>query len=122
MQRLIVAKELAKFFGLLAHPLRIRIVEELGTRELTVGELKEKLDTPQALISQHLAILRNGKLVLERREGRHVYYHVRKPELAKIILDCTAFVEPDIETSEDIIKAIKSAKAAWQKKDKKKNG
>ena len=110
-----VAKELAKFFGVLAHPLRVQIVEELKNKEYTVSELQERLDTPQALLSQHLGVLRGNRMVVERRDGRHVYYHLRNPDVASVVLQCIAFVEPDLEKSDDIASAIKLAKAAWKK-------
>ena len=109
----LVAKELAKFFGVLAHPLRIQIVEELQDTELTVSQLQERLDTQQALLSQHLAVLRTNRMVVERREGRNVFYHLRHPEVAQVIIQCIPFVAPDLEESDDILSAIKSAKADW---------
>ena len=113
----LVAQELARFFGVLAHPLRIQILEELQDKELTVSELQERLDTQQALLSQHLAVLRSNKVVAERREGRHVHYHLRHPEVAKMIFECIAFVAPDVEESDDILNAIKSAKTAWNSEE-----
>lgn len=122
MHRRVVSEELAKFFGVLAHPLRVQIVEELGDRELTVNELQLALGVAHASVSQHLGILRNNRVVIERRQGRHVYYHLRQPELAKRVTECLSFISPDKVESEKILSAIESARSSWEtaKKQQKK--
>lgn len=113
MPRNIVAMELAKFFGVLAHPLRVQIIEELRTRELTVNELQAALHVAHASVSQHLSIMRNNRIVIERRQGRHVYYHLRNPELAECVTQCLSFVSPDAVESAQILSAIEKAKDLW---------
>ncbi len=113
MDRKVVSEELSRFFGVLAHPLRVLIVEELRNGELTVTDLKDALKVPQASVSQHLGILRANRIVLERREGRHVFYHLRQPELANIVVQCIPFVAPDKTESKRIITALDSAKSTW---------
>lgn len=113
MDRRLVSEELSRFFGVLAHPLRVLIVEELRSGELTVTDLKDRLDVPQASVSQHLGILRSNRIVIERREGRHVFYHLRQPELANIVVQCIAFVAPDAIESKRITSALDSARSTW---------
>ncbi len=112
-ERRLVAAELAKFFGALSNPLRVQIVEELRDRELTVNELQVALAVPHALVSQHLGVLRANRMVIERRQGKHVYYHLRHSELAGIIKHCLKFVSPDTGESEKILDAIKHASNLW---------
>ncbi len=112
-ERRLVAAELAKFFGALSNPLRVQIVEELRDRELTVNELQAALEVPHALVSQHLGVLRANRMVIERRQGKHVYYHLRYSELAGIIKHCLKFVSPDTGESEKILDAIKQASNLW---------
>jgi DNA-binding transcriptional ArsR family regulator len=112
-ERRLVAAELAKLFGALSNPLRVQIIEELGDRELTVNELQGALAVPHALVSQHLGVLRANRLVIERRQGKHVYYHLRQPDLASIIRQCLMFISPDKIESERILDAIDSATNKW---------
>lgn len=112
-ERRLVAAELAKFFGALSNPLRVQIVEELRDRELTVNDLQIALQVPHALVSQHLAVLRANRMVIERRQGKHVYYHLRHSELAGIIKHCLVFVSPDTGESERILEAIQHASDLW---------
>lgn len=113
MDRKVVSEELSRFFGVLAHPLRVLIVEELRNGELTVTDLKDALKVPQASVSQHLGILRANKIVLERRDGRHVYYHLRQQDLAELVVECIKFVLPDDKESKRIMSALDLAKSTW---------
>lgn len=126
MDRNVVAEELSRFFGVLAHPLRVLIIEELRNGEMTVSDLKDALDVPQATVSQHLGILRSNRVVLERRDGRHVFYHLRQPELADLVLESISFVLPDETESKRILSAINTTRTSWAKqktsKKRKQNG
>jgi DNA-binding transcriptional ArsR family regulator len=91
--RKVAAKELADIFKILAHPDRIRIIEELRPEEKDVNTLVERLDLPGSRVSQHLSLMRAHRIVEERRDGRHHYYHLVQPELADWIIEALAFVE-----------------------------
>lgn len=63
---------------LLADPTRSRMLHLLHRGELAVGELQEILGLPQSRISTHLALLRKGGLVLDRRDGKKSFYAVAR--------------------------------------------
>jgi len=63
---------------LLADPTRLRIVNLLSHEELSVAELQSILDMGQSRISSHLALLRQGALVEDRKDGKHSYYAIAK--------------------------------------------
>ena len=67
----------AEFFKALAHPLRIRILEILRTRERSVQDLQSRLDLDQSTVSQQLAVLRAKNIVTARKEGTTVRYTIR---------------------------------------------
>ena len=91
--RLVVAKELGNIFKVISHPDRIRLIEELRGAEKDVNTLAEELKLPGPRVSQHLSLLRAHRIVEERREGRHHYYHLIQPEIANWITDGLDFVE-----------------------------
>ncbi len=68
-----------------ANPWRLRIVEALGDREITVSELVSLLGASKANISQHLGIMREKGVVEFRREGGNVFYRLSNP---KILVAC----------------------------------
>jgi len=65
--------------GLLAHPLRWELVQQLVGSDRTVRELTALVGEPQNLVSYHLRQLHDGALVVRHRssaDGRDVYYAV----------------------------------------------
>lgn len=65
------------FLQLAGHPLRWRLLTELGRSDRKVHELTGLVGEPQNLVSYHLGKLREGRLVSARRssaDGRDTYY------------------------------------------------
>lgn len=111
--RQIAARELAEIFKILAHPDRIRMVEELRAGEKDVNTLHEILDLRPARVSQHLSLMRAHRLVEERRDGRHHFYHLTQPELADWIVKGLVFLQARI-TAEGLSQdAIEEARELW---------
>lgn len=70
----------------LGHPVRLKIVAGLCTRECNVKHIWECLGLPQATVSQHLALLKHKGIIEGKREGVEVHYSVIDP-LAKRIIE-----------------------------------
>lgn len=75
--------DLAETFKLLGDPTRVRILHALSIAELCVCDITSLLGSSQSAISHQLRLLRAGKLVKYRKEGKMVYYsldddHVRR--------------------------------------------
>jgi len=111
--RALVAKELAEFLGVLSHPHRIRIIEELRDGEHDVNSLQEGLGISHSGVSQHLMVLRANRFVSERREGRRVFYQLRQPELAGWLLEATRFLERGAAEADELRKAIGKTRKQW---------
>lgn len=75
----------ADFFRALAHPIRIRILEVLGTGERSVQELQLALKLEQPIVSQQLAILRGKNIVTPRKLGTTVRYALSDPLITKLL-------------------------------------
>src|SRR6516225_6275862 len=75
----------AEFFKDLAHPLRIRILDELRKGEMSVNDLGSRLNVEQSNLSQQLAVLRNRNILAARKDGQNVYYSVRDPQLFDLL-------------------------------------
>ena len=84
MQKLSQAAECLK---VLAHPVRIRMVQLLLHGRYTVGEIAEDCQIAENLASEHLRLMQRCGFFHSQREGRKVYYQVAEPHLEKII-DC----------------------------------
>lgn len=76
--------------NLLGDESRLRLCALLRERELSVGDLVRVTGLAQSRVSTHLARLREGGLVRDRREGQHAYYTLAVDALpggARAILD-----------------------------------
>jgi DNA-binding transcriptional ArsR family regulator len=76
----------AEFFRALAHPVRIRILETLGTGDRSVRELQQALHLAQPIVSQQLAILRTKRIVSARKVGTNVRYALSDALIIKLLL------------------------------------
>lgn len=88
-----MALEADLFFKALADSTRLRCLVLLTQEgELCVCELIHALGLSQPKISRHLAQLRDGGVVLDRRQGQWVYYrlHPELPAWAGSVLGDTA--------------------------------
>ena len=71
-------------FNAVGEPRRRQVLEALGTEELSVNELVEKLGWNQPMVSKHLGVLKQVGLVIERRAGRQRFYRVNAGQLKPI--------------------------------------
>jgi ArsR family transcriptional regulator, cadmium/lead-responsive transcriptional repressor len=75
----------ATLFHSLADPARLAIVQRLARGEARVVDLTRELGLAQSTVSQHLACLRDCRLVDFRAEGRQSYYHVSQVALDDLL-------------------------------------
>jgi len=75
----------AEILKVLGHPIRLKIVAGLCTRECNVKHIWECLGLPQATVSQHLALLKHKGIIEGKREGVEVHYSVVNPLAKKLI-------------------------------------
>ena len=73
-------------FRALGDETRLRLLELLTTGEKSVAELMELTELGQSLVSHHLRTLREAGLVVDRREGRWVYYSIADQALKRVRL------------------------------------
>ena len=69
----------------MAHPLRWRIICALGSDEMSVGEIVEKIGSSQSNTSQHLETLRDKNIIKSRKEANKVFYRISNDQLLLLI-------------------------------------
>ena len=74
----------ARYFGLLSEPMRLRILHAICQSEQSVSAIVEATGATQTNVSRHLALLHNAGVVSRRRAGSTVYYGVADPEFVSI--------------------------------------
>ncbi|MGX8703338.1 MAG: ArsR/SmtB family transcription factor [bacterium] len=77
--------DLAELFKVFGDSTRIRILFALFETEICVCDLAETLGMTQSAVSHQLRILKQAKLVGNRREGKSVYYFLADDHVRAII-------------------------------------
>ena len=85
----------AKILKALAHPLRLRLVDELSGGDRCGCELLAGAEVDQSVLSRHLAHLTHAGIVSERKNGRKVIYHLDCPCILQA-LNCTLGVVREV--------------------------
>src|SRR5260221_6905048 len=67
-------ERMARAMRAIAHPLRLKILCVLGEQELSVQDIVEAVGTSQSNVSQHLAILREKRILSPKKEPNHGDY------------------------------------------------
>lgn len=107
---------------LLSDPTRLRILNLLKREELSVAELQSILDMGQSRISSHLALLRQGGLVEDRKEGKKSFYLIHHGledremtllEAACIAIRSTQQNHKDLEQLERILDLRRQAQTEY---------
>ena len=68
----------------IAEPRRRAILRLVASREMAAGEIARHFDVSRPAISQHLSLLRQARLVTERRDGTRRLYRARAQGLDEI--------------------------------------
>jgi DNA-binding transcriptional ArsR family regulator len=74
----------AERLRLLADATRLRVLNALRERELSVVEIVEKVGASQPNVSRHLALLLRAGIVTRRPQGRQVHYRIVDPFVDQI--------------------------------------
>lgn len=78
----------AEILKVIAHPVRLRILELLECNEqLTVTQLMHELEIEQSLLSHHLSKMRDKRVLNSSRDGKHIRYQLADNKITTIF-DC----------------------------------
>lgn len=69
----------------MANEARLMVLCQLIEGEKSVTELQEAVGLSQSAMSQHLAVLREQRIVGTRREGQSVYYRIADERAAALM-------------------------------------
>ena len=80
----------AELFGVLATPVRLRIIGALCGSEKNVTQLLDEIEVSQPNMSRHLNVLYRTGVVTKRRSGVQVFYRIADES---VVLVCNAVCE-----------------------------
>jgi ArsR family transcriptional regulator len=85
--------QVARWFHALSDETRLGIVGLLAEGECCVCDLTDALNAAQSRLSFHLKTLKTAGVVMDRKEGRWVYYSLN-PEVLDAMADFIARAKP----------------------------
>ena len=90
--------EAAECLRILAHPVRLRMIQLLLGGRYAVGELASDCEIPDNVASEHLRLMQRCGLFHSERDGRYVYYTVAEQHLEQL-MNCIAgrFLAPQVD-------------------------
>ena len=77
--------DMAELFKVFGDTTRIKILYLLFTSELCVYDIAKKLDMSQSAISHQLRVIKQAKLVKNRRDGKTIFYSLADVHVKTII-------------------------------------
>lgn len=75
----------SEFFKALSDSSRLKIIAALLTGELCVCDICDIVGLTQSAVSHQLRVLRAGRIVKFRKDGKQVYYSIDDHHIAEII-------------------------------------
>jgi len=74
----------SKILKALAHPKRLEIIHLLRHQVLTASEIQRMTGFPQANLSQHLTLLKEGQIVVAVRTGKNIRYRLSHSNFSQV--------------------------------------
>lgn len=84
-------------------PKRLLILNLLAEGSRSVGELVRLIGSPQANVSQHLAVLRDRGIIEASKQGTAVKYSLRYPQLLSAINILREVMREEVRRRGDVI-------------------
>lgn len=106
-------KDVLRILKLLSDETRLRIVMILMRRELCVCQIMAVLGISQPLISRNLALLDDAGLLNERREGKLVFYSLRK-DLPQFISRLIKSISEELKDDEVTLVDLETLKDCYE--------
>ena len=83
----------------IGHPLRLRILNEILSRQCNVSSICLSLEASQAVVSHHLGVLKDAGIVIGSRKGTEVFYSVEIP-FVRSLLQIPPFPQDSISAAD----------------------
>ncbi len=87
---------MAKILKSMSHPIRLKILCLLQDGEMTVGAIRNEVETTNANVSQHLNILRNQGIIDYRKDANFIYNRISDRRILDLVMNMQKVFCPDL--------------------------
>lgn len=105
--------KVSKILRLLSDETRLRILMILTKKELCVCQIMAVLGISQPLVSRNLALLDSAGLLSERRDGKLVFYSIRK-DLPSFVARLIRLLAEELKDNETMMIDIETLKDCYE--------
>ena len=111
--------DLLNLFGILSDKTRLRILLLLMNNELCVCEIFAALKMSQPRVSRQLAILKQSKIIKDRRDGKWINYKIDDNEYTKQLLSILSLmpdwlaIDKDFNDDRSMLQKISTVKSKF---------
>jgi len=97
-------EDISKLIKSISHPIRFKILCLLQDDELSVGDLRNCLDTSNSNITQHLNILRNQGVIDFRKDANYIFNRIVDWRIVELMRKMSQlyFIDPHKSYSEHV--------------------
>lgn len=86
---------MSKLLKSMSHPIRLKILCLLQDQELSVGDIRDQVETTNANVSQHLNILRSQGIIDYRKDANFIYNRITDKRILELIQTMRKLFCPD---------------------------
>ena len=98
-------------FKALAEPRRREILRLVWTSELPAAEIAARFhDVTRSAVSQHLSVLREAELVIERRDGTRRLYRANHIQMERLRQFLDEYWDSSLQTLQDLAESAEREK------------
>ena len=90
----------------LGHPTRIEIIDILQNKEMTFGEILEKIGGPKSNLSQHLSSMVTKGILVQRKNGLNVFYKLTSQKVSKACQIMREVLIDNLKKQNEILKNL----------------
>lgn len=100
----------AELFGVLATPLRLRILNAICREEKSVGDIMQAVASTQPNVSQHLKVLYQAGIVARRRVGNQILYRVQSEKAVQLCRTVCTQIAIELDDPDSISRSERLAR------------
>lgn len=103
----------ADFLRVLAHPVRLQIIEFLKGGQQNVGSIVRHLGFPQSSLSRHLMELKEGGILRSKQQGTVIYYDIEDQDIFLVLRPIAEMLRKKLIKTETVLNSLAKEKPAF---------
>ncbi|GAB6189613.1 metalloregulator ArsR/SmtB family transcription factor [Marinitoga arctica] len=95
---------LSNIFKALSHPIRLKIIDIIGSQNYNISEIKKDLDITQSNLSQHINILEKAGIIKKIKKDNNVLCELKYKDVIGIINLADYIIKKELDLFIKLIK------------------